>query len=212
KKVAGFIEPAKASGIKAADVTRPAGQNEVLRVNFVDVQQGDGAVIESPDGKVILVDGGDNQLFARYLAGRFRGTTAANPKDVECILVTHGDADHFSGLPEILESETNTEPRKKLFLRPKRVYHNGIVKRPSKRNGKAVPDSAILGATKKQGGETYLVDLVDDLLAVPDTEMNEPFKAWKAALATWNGRSAIEFRRLQLGDDAAFDFFKKGDL
>jgi hypothetical protein len=32
----------------------------------------DGAVIESSDGKVTLVDGGDNQLFAPYLAGRFR--------------------------------------------------------------------------------------------------------------------------------------------
>ena len=96
---AGFIEPT-VSGIKAADVVRPRTQNHVLKVNFVDVQQGDGAVIESPDGKVILVDGGDNQLFARYLAARFRGTTEANPKAIDCILVTHGDADHFAGLPE----------------------------------------------------------------------------------------------------------------
>ena len=107
-KETGFIEPAKSSGLKTADIVRPKAQNDVLKVNFVDVQQGDGTVIESPDGKVILVDGGDNQLFARYLAGRFRGTTAANPKDIECILVTHGDADHFAGLPEILKSETNT--------------------------------------------------------------------------------------------------------
>ena len=54
---------------------RPRNKNVVLKVNFVDVQQGDGAVIETPDGKVMLIDGGDNQLFARYLAGRFRGTT-----------------------------------------------------------------------------------------------------------------------------------------
>src|SRR5689334_14835812 len=48
----GFVEPAKSSGLKAADLVRPIGSNEVLKVNFVDVQQGDGAVIESPDGKV----------------------------------------------------------------------------------------------------------------------------------------------------------------
>jgi hypothetical protein len=65
-KETGFIEPAKSSGIKTANIVRPYNQNDVLKVNCVDVQQGDGSVIESPDGKVILVDGGDNQLFARY--------------------------------------------------------------------------------------------------------------------------------------------------
>ena len=98
----GFIVPP--SKIKSSDVILPRPQNKVLKVNFVDVQQSDGSVIESPAGKVILVDGGDNQLFARYLAGRFRGTTAAKPQPIECILVTHGDADHVLGLPEILES------------------------------------------------------------------------------------------------------------
>ena len=98
-KEVGFIEPKKSSGLKTTDLVRPRSQNDVLKVNFVDVQQGDGTVIESPDGKVILVDGGDNQLFARYLAGRFRNTTAANPKKIYCIGVTQGDADHFVGLP-----------------------------------------------------------------------------------------------------------------
>src|SRR5688500_19050679 len=126
--VTGYIEPAKSSGLAAAAVILPKRKNRVLKVNFVDVQQGDGSVIESPDGKIILVDGGDNQLFARYLAGRFRGTTLAKPKRIDCLLVTHGDADHFAGLPEIFKSETHTEPRKRLFMQPARVYHNGIVK------------------------------------------------------------------------------------
>jgi hypothetical protein len=83
--VEAFIVPPKTarkrdgSKLKPADVVIPANENRVLKVNFVDVQQGDGAVIESPDGKIILVDGGDNQLFARYLAARFRNTTEAKP-------------------------------------------------------------------------------------------------------------------------------------
>jgi beta-lactamase superfamily II metal-dependent hydrolase len=206
-KEVGFIEPRKSSGIKTADVVRPLNQNDVLKVNCVDVQQGDGSVIESPDGKVILVDGGDNQLFARYLAGRFRGTTAANPREIACILVTHGDADHFAGLPEIFESETNKEKRKRLFIQPKRYYHNGIVKRPSSK-----PEIERLGATRKVGTQTFLTGLEDDLLKVPDAEMNVPFKKWKDALKEYNKRSKIEFRRLQFGDDDAFSFFNQGDL
>jgi beta-lactamase superfamily II metal-dependent hydrolase len=202
----GFIQPTRSSGIKAADAVIPRSRNKVLKVNFVDVQQGDGSLIESPGGKVVLIDGGDNQLFARYLAGRFRGTTAARPQPVECILVTHGDADHFAGLPEILESETNKEARKRLFIQPKRVFHNGIVKRPSTRNKKRVPDKELLGPTEKVGKEVFLVELVDDLLAVPDGDMNGPFKSWKETLKTYNKRAAIESRRLQFGDDDAFDF------
>jgi len=211
-KEVGFIEPTKSSGIKTPDIVRPRNQNDVLKVNFVDVQQGDGSVIESPDGKVILVDGGDNQMFARYLAGRFRGTTAANPKTIECILVTHGDADHFAGLPEIFKSETNKMFRKRLFIEPKRYYHNGIVKRPGTKNGKSVPDVELLGTTRKVGNQTFLTGLEDDLLKVPDTEMNDPFKEWKDALKEYNKRAKIEFRRLQFGDVDAFSFFNQGDL
>jgi hypothetical protein len=35
----GFIEPAKASGLKAADIVLDRQQNRVLKVNFVDVSK-----------------------------------------------------------------------------------------------------------------------------------------------------------------------------
>ena len=208
-----YICPTKSSGLKPADIVIPKEDNQVLKVNFVDVQQGDGAVIESPDGKVILVDGGDNQLFARYLAARFRGTGAAKPKEIDCILVTHGDADHFAGLTEIHESETNSEPKKRLFIAPRRVYHNGLVKRPSKdKNGKTIPDKELLGPTTVVDNETVLTGLVDSLLDVPDEAMNLPFRQWKEALTTWNDRNKIEFRRLSFGENDAFDFFNGDGL
>jgi hypothetical protein len=52
--------------------TRPNG---VLQFSLLDVQQGDGMVLQTPLGKVMLTDGGYNQLFARYLAARFRNNT-----------------------------------------------------------------------------------------------------------------------------------------
>ena len=110
------------------------------------------------------------------------------------------------GLPEILKSETNKNPRKRLFMQPNRIYHNGIVKRPSKRNGKSLPEKELLGPTKKVGDDLFLVGLVDNLLAVPDAEMNVPFKTWKKTLAKYHKRAPLEFKRLQFGDDDAFDF------
>lgn len=203
----GYIAPKRNSGIRAEDTVLPRNRNRVLKIDFVDVQQGDGSVVESPSGKVMLIDGGDNQLFARYLAGRFRGTSAARPQPVECILVTHGDADHFVGLPEILESEVHGEKRKRLFIAPKRVYHNGIVKRPE-----SVPEKERLGPTKKVGKDVFLVGLEEDLLAVPDNEMNQPFRKWKTTLETYSARNAIAFRRLQFGSEEAFDFLADDEI
>jgi beta-lactamase superfamily II metal-dependent hydrolase len=208
-----YICPTKSSGLKPAEIVIPRENNQVLKVNFVDVQQGDGAVIESPDGKIILVDGGDNQLFARYLAARFRGTSEADPRKIDCILVTHGDADHFAGLTRIHDSETHPEPRKRLFISPKRVYHNGLVKRPEKdKNGKTIPEKKLLGPTEIVDGETILTGLVESPLDLPDEEMNRHFRQWKRALTAWNDRSQIIFRRLSFGDDDAFDFFNAGGL
>lgn len=200
-KTEAYICPTKSSRIKPEAVVLPRAKSRVLKVNFVDVQQGDAAVVETPKGKVVLVDGGENQMFARYLAARYRGTSDAKPKKIDCIVVSHGDADHFAGLTRIHESETNREPGKRLFIAPERVYHNGLVKRPG-----SVPARERLGQTVEVDGETIITGLVDNPLEVPDVEMNQPFQRWKRALEAWSARGDIEFRRLAFGDDDAFDF------
>jgi len=214
ERVSGFIVPSKP--IKPADVVVEKNKSRILKVDFVDVQQGDGAVIESPSRKIVLIDGGDNQLFARYLANRFRGTTAAKPKEIDCILVTHGDADHFLGLTEIFASESDPHlakaPWKRLFIHPQRVYHNGLVKRPTRLNGKTVKEIDLLGATKAvkdpdtNKNVTIITGLEEDLLAFPRGEMNEPFQKWQDALKAFSTRGPIAFRRLEVGDDDAFEF------
>jgi hypothetical protein len=47
-------------------VALPEDELLVLQVAFVDVQQGDGALVQTPSGKMITIDGGENQLFARF--------------------------------------------------------------------------------------------------------------------------------------------------
>lgn len=198
----GFLKRGVKVDGQTVPVTVPEADSKVLKVDFVDVQQGDGALIETPGGKVVTLDGGDNQLFARYLASQYPGTSAAAPLQIDAMVVTHGDADHFSGLAEIEASERiDKQPRKRLFAQPARVFHNGLVKRPS-----TVAEAQRLGKTRKVGSETLITGLEEDLLAVPDKEMNKPFKTWKKALKAWNARAPIAFRRLAQGDGDAFDF------
>jgi beta-lactamase superfamily II metal-dependent hydrolase len=209
-RVDGFIVPPK--GTKPASVVVERARNKILKVDFVDVQQGDGAVIETPSGKVMLVDGGDNQMFARYLASRFRGTTPKRPKEIDCILVSHGDADHFAGLTQIHNSETNKTKFKQLFIHPRRVYHNGIVKRPGKQGNRTLKVTEQLGKTVAAGKELIITGLEENLLNVPDAEMNKPFLEWKNALKAFRQRGPIAFRRIEKGDDKAFDFLTEDGL
>jgi beta-lactamase superfamily II metal-dependent hydrolase len=192
-------------------VIAPIEENRVLKIDFVDVQQGDGAVVETPNGKVMLIDGGDNQLFARYLAARYPGSSAESPCQIDCILVTHGDADHFMGLTEIHESEKNANPSKRLFIHPHRVFHNGIVKRPSKIGAVDRPQKDLLGPTVEVDGQLFLSGLESDLLKVDTAEMNQPFKAWRRALEVFDSRGKIEFRRLERGSDIEFNFLSRNE-
>ena len=205
----GFVVPSAASGIEPHEVVATREEAGVLKVDFVDVQQGDASAIETPGGRVILVDGGDNQLFARYLASRYRNTSEDEPRDVECIVVTHGDADHFSGLAEIQESETHPLEYKRFFMRPRRVYHNGLVKRPS-----SVAEKDSFGQSVEVGEKRIITELETSLLDVEDSKMNQYFLRWKKALANYDGREegTIDFRRLAKGDNDAFTFLDDENL
>lgn len=184
----------------------------VLRLSMVDVQQGDGMVIETPpdendETRIVFIDGGDNKLFARHVAARFRHrqSTAADPLEVDLILITHGDADHFEGLTEILRSETEEgiSDRKRLFIHPRRIYHNGLVKAPS-----STPDEEGLGRAVEIDGNLMIVDLHDDPREVPIAKQNRPFKRWSQTLTKWEERGEITFKRLAHGmnADEIFDF------
>lgn len=190
----------------------------LLRLSMVDVQQGDGLIVETADDHVLFVDGGDNKLFARHAAFRFQGTDAADPLVVDAMIVTHGDADHFAGLSDLRESESDARPTKRIFVAPRRVFHNGLVKRPSKTNGQDTPDLELLGPTTTAAGVTWCTGLVEDPGATPAGERNGPFNRWVATLDAWKPRvqaatgHAMEIRRLDHTTTDAFDFLKAGGV
>jgi glyoxylase-like metal-dependent hydrolase (beta-lactamase superfamily II) len=179
----------------------------LVRLSMVDVQQGDGLILETPTGKIVTIDGGENAMFARHFAARFRGSTAANPVVVDAMIVTHGDADHFGGLSELLKSETDPRPGKPVFVAPLRYYHNGMVKRPS-----SFAETKQLGATTVKDGRTYITGLVDDISGVPVAERNKFFKEWTQTLDAWEPRvqavsgGPIERRRIDQTMTGAFGF------
>lgn len=191
----------------------------LVRLSMVDVQQGDGLILETPQGRVIFIDGGDNQLFARHASARYPGTSAQKPLIVDLILITHGDADHFEGLAELRKSETDKRKQKRIFVAPKRVYHNGIVKRGTvTADGRKRREEELLGPITRQGAEAFVTGLVEDQAEVAQDEMNGPFRKWVETLAEWEERvqavtqHPIERRRLDHQSTGAFDFLLPEDI
>ena len=80
-----------------AAISAPDGR---LRVTFFDVGQGDSALIQTPEGHQILVDGGPGLLDAARALG---SKMPFWDRTLEMVILTHPHEDHLNGLLEVLK-------------------------------------------------------------------------------------------------------------
>ncbi len=71
-----------------------------LRIHFIDVGQGDSTLIELPDGKVMLIDGGNDTDGTKKRVLRY--LNALDIDVIDYLLVTHTDSDHCGALDEVV--------------------------------------------------------------------------------------------------------------
>jgi competence protein ComEC len=70
-----------------------------LRIHFINVGQGDATLLELPDGKTMLIDGGNDdttKVVMRYL-------NALKIKTIDYLVATHTDSDHCGGLDSVVK-------------------------------------------------------------------------------------------------------------
>ena len=77
-----------------------SGPDGKLHVYFFDVRQGDSALIVTPQGKQVLVDGGPE---AESAVRALSGPMPAGDRSLDMVVLTHLDADHSRGLLEVLD-------------------------------------------------------------------------------------------------------------
>jgi beta-lactamase superfamily II metal-dependent hydrolase len=125
-----------------------------LEVIFLDVGQGDGAVVISPetrdDERIMLIDAGEGDNMIRFLNARFKSYRGFS---FEAAVMTHPDQDHYGGFLPIFSNNK---------IGFKWVYHSGLVER------------AVSGSWAKIGGrspkdpitgKSYLQNLaIDDVV------------------------------------------------
>jgi competence protein ComEC len=83
-----------------------------LRLDFLDVGQGDSALLTMPNGATLLIDGGGKPQFsndASVLRRRSIGETVVceylwyrGLESIDYVLATHADADHIDGLNDVV--------------------------------------------------------------------------------------------------------------
>ncbi len=71
-----------------------------MKVHFIDVGQGDSILIQSPNGKNMLIDGGTKSAGTKVVS--FLKSKGVSTLDV--VVATHPDADHIGGLIPVLNN------------------------------------------------------------------------------------------------------------
>lgn len=149
---------------------KSVGEERLLEVNFVDIGQGDGCHIVTPDDEVILIDAGMGDNMYRFLSWRYNlydrdvkgvdgiaknDPKAKDPFEIDYVVISHPDKDHYYGFKNLFLSRK---------VKIKNVFHNGIVERPIKK-ADHVPglkySDDLGGYVPIKRGLKYLWDVVD---------------------------------------------------
>lgn len=172
----------------------------VLEVNFVDIGQGDGCHIVTPDDKVIRIDAGIGDNMFRFINWRYnlRGrkvigvdgvtedtSNARQPFEIDHVIISHPDKDHYYGFQQLFESGK---------VAVQHVYHNGAVERPIRTADKDkklryFSNDDLGGYVKNERGKYFLWDMVSSNSAMHKLIMKHK-KTRKQYLTTL--RKAVE--------------------
>jgi beta-lactamase superfamily II metal-dependent hydrolase len=151
--------------VELEDLTR----RRHLEIFFLDVGQGDGILLQTPDDRRILIDAGESDDTHEFIRNKYRLDKPENYIDLDAVIATHSDEDHTGGLLNIL-----ADPK----IAVKRFYHNGLFRRTDgKRDPGPHRDKRVSGLVDrpKSTDSPALKKLMKDLIgALNKAEKNLP--------------------------------------
>jgi beta-lactamase superfamily II metal-dependent hydrolase len=118
--------------------------NRLLEIVFVDIGQGDGALIITPDAKRYILDAGAGDNMYRFLRWRFGFKTTTV---FDAAFISHSDADHYGGFAELF-----ADPQVHINT----LYTNGLMERA------ATTPSESLGKPKLVKDKKFITQLVSN--------------------------------------------------
>lgn len=91
----------------------------LLKIYFFDVGQGDAIFIEAPNGNQVLIDGGPDKTILQKLGK----VMPFFDKNIDMVILTHSDADHLTGLIEVIERYEVKNVMYSNIIRESSLYH-----------------------------------------------------------------------------------------
>ena len=100
-----------ASGYWIVETPTFPARSPLLRVTFLDVGQGDAAIVQFPDGRTLSIDAGGAASGTFDIGGRVVSPAfwALGVRRLDYMSVTHGDNDHIGGAASVFRDFTPLE-------------------------------------------------------------------------------------------------------
>jgi beta-lactamase superfamily II metal-dependent hydrolase len=95
-----------------------------LEIYFIDVGSGDSILIQTPEDRRILIDGGKSTDALAFIKNKYRLDKRGNYIDFDAVVCTHVDGDHAGGVIHVLKHN-------KIAVRA--FYHSGLFRYKDKK-------------------------------------------------------------------------------
>jgi len=149
----------KTGYVKKADL----GGKSLLEIYFIDVGQGDGVLIRTPDHRHVLIDGGykrrsqpGGKNAADFVDWKFVKDYGQSTIDLDAAIASHNDADHFGGLWDLMSADAGAKRElDATAVHVEAFYHAGISW------WKKAPSGRTLGASVATAKGPMWVDLLE---------------------------------------------------
>lgn len=143
------------------------GGEPLLEVYFIDVGQGDGVLIVTPDGRHLFMDGGwprksqpTGRNAADFVDWKFAKDYRMDRIELDAVLCSHNDQDHYGGLWDLFNPEEEHEldiATKDVLV--ERFFHAGL-------SWWRLDGRKTLGRTIDTDDGSLHVDLIEDRASV----------------------------------------------
>lgn len=126
----------RARGVEGRIGNQHLGDESLLELYVIDVGQGDGVLMKTPDGRWHLIDAGiasedqDTKKGApNFLRWKFLTDLGQTAVTLNNVIMTHADYDHYGGLINVLGGRlpaAGSRPERTFAVSVDNLYHNGM--------------------------------------------------------------------------------------
>ena len=120
-----------ARGAKGTIPASALGGQSLLEFYFIDVGQGDGVLVKTPDNRHILIDAGYNRAkqptgknAADFVDWKFVRDYGMDFIELDAMIASHNDADHYGGLWDLLDPSHSPASKHRRSKCRYRTYRN----------------------------------------------------------------------------------------